>query len=80
MEDLESDILVCADKISTAKLVRKVKEIVNRNPDIHVWNLSLGTEDEISKNFISYDAAFLDELQAKKISCLLFPVRMITEL
>ncbi len=57
---------VCEDKISTARLVRKIREIVDRNPDIHVWNISLGTEDEVSKNFISYDAAVLDDLQAKK--------------
>ncbi len=55
---------VCAEKISTARLVRKIKEIVIKNPDIHVWNLSLGTDDEVSRNFISYDAAILDELQA----------------
>ena len=57
---------VCAEKISTVKLVRKIKEIIANNPDIHVWNLSLGTDDEVSKNFISYDAAVLDELQAQK--------------
>lgn len=57
---------VCENRISTANLVRKIKKIVSENPDIHVWNLSLGTEDEISKNFISYDAAALDELQAQK--------------
>ena len=57
---------VCEDKISTVKLVRKIKEIIAKNPDIHVWNLSLGTDDEVSKNFISYDAAVLDELQAQK--------------
>ena len=57
---------VCTDRIQTPKLVKKIKEIVNNNPDIHVWNLSLGTDDEVSKNFISYDGAFLDELQAKK--------------
>lgn len=57
---------VCENKISTAKLVRKIREIVTNNPDIHVWNLSLGTDDEISKNFISFDAAALDEIQANK--------------
>ena len=57
---------VCAERISTVKLVKKIKEIIVNNPDIHVWNLSLGTDDEVSKNFISYDAAILDELQAKK--------------
>lgn len=57
---------VCTEKISISRLVRKIKEIVIRNPNIHVWNLSLGTEDEVSKNFISYDAAVLDELQAQR--------------
>lgn len=57
---------VCAERISTVKLVRKIKEIITNNSDIHVWNLSLGTDDEISRNFISYDAAVLDELQAQK--------------
>lgn len=57
---------VCAERISTVKLVKKIKEIISNNSDIHVWNLSLGTEDEVSKNFISYDAAVLDELQSQK--------------
>lgn len=57
---------VCDDKISVSQLVRKIKEIVFQNPDIHVWNLSLGTEDEVSKNFISYDAAVIDELTSQR--------------
>ena len=57
---------VCDDKISVSRLVRKIKEIVTQNPDIHVWNLSLGTEDEVSRNFISYDAAVIDELTSQR--------------
>lgn len=57
---------VCVDRISVPRLVNKIKKIVNDNPDIHVWNLSLGTDDEVSKNFISYDGAALDELQSSK--------------
>ncbi len=57
---------VCSDRISTIRLVKKIKDIVNENPDIHVWNLSLGTDDEVSRNFVSFDAAALDEIQAKK--------------
>lgn len=57
---------VCADRISTTRLVQKIQNIVSQNPDIHVWNLSLGTDDEVSKNFISFDAAALDELQSQK--------------
>ncbi len=57
---------VCLDRISVIRLIKKIKEIVSENPDIHVWNLSLGTEEEVSKNFISFDAAALDEIQANK--------------
>lgn len=57
---------VCSSRISTIRLVKKIKDIVNENPDIHVWNLSLGTDDEVSNNFVSFDAAALDEIQAKK--------------
>ncbi len=57
---------VCVDRISVPRLVNKIRKIVSDNPDIHVWNLSLGTNDEVSKNFISYDAAALDDLQANK--------------
>ena len=57
---------VCSTKINTPRLVRKIREIVDKNPDIHVWNISLGTEEEVSRNFISYDAAALDEIQARK--------------
>lgn len=56
---------VCEDRISTLRLVKKIEDIILHNPDIHVWNLSLGTEDEVSKNFISFDASVLDSLQAK---------------
>ena len=57
---------VCCNKISPSKLIRKIKNIVEENPQIHVWNLSLGTDEEVSKNFVSFDAAILDELQAEK--------------
>lgn len=56
---------VCADRISTPRLIKKIKEIISHNSDIHVWNLSLGTEEEVSKNYISYDASILDELQSQ---------------
>lgn len=57
---------VCANRISVPRLVNKIRKIVTDNPDIHVWNLSLGTDDEVSKNFVSYDGSALDELQASK--------------
>ena len=57
---------VCEYSISVPKLMTKIKKIVDDNPDIHVWNLSLGTDDEVSRSFISYDAAVLDDIQARK--------------
>lgn len=56
---------VCKDRISPSRLVRKVEEIVRNNLDIHVWNMSLGTEEEVSNNFVSFDSAALDALEAK---------------
>ncbi len=56
---------VCLDRISINSLVRKIEKIVQENQDIHVWNLSLGTSEEVSKNFISFDGAKLDELEQK---------------
>lgn len=57
---------ICENRIPITKLMRTIRTIVDKNPDIHVWNLSLGTDDEVSKNFISYDSAILDEIQAQK--------------
>lgn len=57
---------VCPGTISPTLLVKKIEKIINENTDIHVWNLSLGTYDEVSKNFISFDAAILDEIQRNK--------------
>ena len=56
---------VCNEKISVLRLVKKIDKIVAGNPDIHVWNLSLGADDEISRNFISYIASAIDVIIAK---------------
>lgn len=56
---------VCLDRISITSLVKKVEKIVQQHQDIHVWNLSLGTSEEVSKNFISFDGAVLDVLEQK---------------
>lgn len=56
---------VFTNRITMPTLIRRIKDIV-RNPEnrhIKVYNLCIGSEYEISNNFISYDAAILDELQ-----------------
>ncbi len=57
---------VCLNKITLTRLIKKIKKIITENQDIRVWNLSLGTENEISKNFISFGAAELDRIQEEK--------------
>ncbi len=48
---------------SSFSIIRSIKEIVEENRDIIVWNLSLGSLLEINENFISPEAALLDKIQ-----------------
>ena len=50
---------------NSSTIMREIKKIVSENKDIKVWNLSLGSELEISKNFISPEAAILDQIQVE---------------
>ncbi|MFM9414506.1 S8 family peptidase [Peptococcus simiae] len=50
-------------RFSSFTVIRLIKEIVEANKDIKVWNLSLGAALEINENFISPEAAILDKLQ-----------------
>lgn len=51
------------NQFSSFAILRSIKEIVLRNKDIKVWNLSLGSKMPINPNFISPEAAFLDKIQ-----------------
>ena len=50
---------------SSITIMQKIERIIKQNPTIHVWNLSLGSELEVNKNFISSEAALLDRLQCE---------------
>ncbi|MGL4868067.1 MAG: S8 family peptidase, partial [Cetobacterium sp.] len=52
-------------KFSSFSIIKQIDEIVRRNRDIKVWNLSLGSKLEINKNFISPEAAILDKIQSE---------------
>ena len=52
-------------QFSSFTIIKEIETIVASNRDITVWNLSLGSEREIHKNFISPEATILDELQHK---------------
>ncbi|WP_334329661.1 S8 family peptidase [Companilactobacillus sp. HBUAS59699] len=48
---------------SSFSIIQSVKEIVASNPDINVWNFSLGDKKEIERDFISAEGAILDQIQ-----------------
>jgi len=48
---------------SSFTVLKAIREIVSKNGDIKVWNLSLGSALEINRNFISPEAAELDRIQ-----------------
>jgi len=50
---------------SSFGVLRLIKDIVAKNRDIKVWNLSLGSKLEIKPNFISPEAALLDRIQSE---------------
>lgn len=52
-----------ASGFNSFSIIRQIRKIVRQNSDIRVWNLSLGSDDEIRNNFISAEAATLDEIQ-----------------
>jgi hypothetical protein len=45
--------------------MRRIREIVESNSDIKVWNVSLGSDNEINPNFVSTEAAILDRIQSE---------------
>ena len=51
---------------SAFSIMKLIQEIVEANPDIKVWNLSLGSDNEINLNSISPEAAILDKIQYEK--------------
>lgn len=52
-----------AGRFSSFAILKQIREIVRKNRDIKVWNLSLGSAMEIDANFISPEAAELDRIQ-----------------
>lgn len=52
-----------AGRFSSFMILKQIRDIVRKNRDIKVWNLSLGSAMEIDANFISPEAAELDKIQ-----------------
>ena len=55
--------VVAAKQFSSFSILRNIQKIIEKNKDIKVWNLSLGSNLEINKNSISPEAAILDQIQ-----------------
>lgn len=50
-------------KFSSFTIIKQIRGIIADNRDIKVWNISLGSNQEINDNFISAEAAVLDQIQ-----------------
>lgn len=50
-------------EFSSFTIVKQIKAIISNNKDIKVWNISLGSNQEINDNFISAEASVLDQIQ-----------------
>lgn len=50
---------------SSFAVMNSIRNIVEQNPDIKVWNLSLGSAREVNETSISPEAAYLDQVQAE---------------
>jgi len=55
--------VAAGSRFSSFTITRQIKEIIAQNKDIKVWNISLGSNQEINDNFISAEAAVLDQIQ-----------------
>lgn len=51
------------DKFSSFTILKNIEKLVIENPEIKVWNLSLGSKYAVNPNFISPEAAILDKIQ-----------------
>ena len=53
------------ERTNAFSFMRNVRDIVEQNRDIKVWNISQGSIREVARNFMSPEGAILDELQAR---------------
>lgn len=50
-------------QFSSFTITKQIRDIIATNKDIKVWNISLGSNQEINDNFISAESAILDQIQ-----------------
>lgn len=54
-----------SSEFSSFSILKSIRIAVQENPNIKVWNLSLGSSLEINPNFISPEGAELDKIQSE---------------
>lgn len=57
--------VAAGSQFSSFTIIKQIKCIIAENKDIKVWNISLGSNKEVNDNFISAEAAVLDQIQAE---------------
>ncbi len=57
--------VACGGQFSSFTILKAIRKVVRENPEIKVWNLSLGSNKEINNNYISPEAAELDKIQSE---------------
>lgn len=55
--------VAAGSRFSSFIIIKLIRSIVEANKDIKVWNISLGSNQEINDNFISAEASVLDQIQ-----------------
>lgn len=57
--------VAAGEKVLSFTLLKKIRQIIEANPEIKVWNLSLGSVAPANENYISPVAALLDKLESE---------------
>ncbi len=57
--------VACGGVFSSFSILKNIRRAIRENPQIKVWNLSLGSNKEIYQNYISPEAAELDKIQSE---------------
>lgn len=55
--------VAAGSQFSSFTIIKQIRRIIAENKDIKVWNISLGSNQEVNDNFISAEAAILDQIQ-----------------
>ena len=57
--------VAAGSQFSSFTIIKQIRRIIADNRDIKVWNISLGSNQEVNDNFISAEASVLDQIQAE---------------